>query len=808
LDGLGNNKKEWDNISKVIIEPRGKDGEITFYLDNIYLHGKSGKKDLLDPANLPRPYTDIPKVHKPLNKISHAGFAFVAGNMGFWENEKNPTNAEEFCRFSSSLAVSAYGFDGYEKAGKLSEKMYKLGRPLLVEHPNAKGFAVELTEAQAWCVRWDGESNNLTPGKFNIVHTGCVCNPAFLEMNKRRADAILASGINTFCVVDYVWPYCSGRWGYSKADIEAYRKALNGTDGGLKLVEGDKTRDITFWDYFEDHSGFTFKPEDLGYKSWDEYTPTTEDEAWADDGPKRRNMYLFVTLNHYEWLKFLQNVGLYMESKGGNLWIIPNPEDIGTCVDFIYAGRIAGLQCNFPEYFGNPMWADALYRSGGYLARNYHEAGHFIGPCFETNAGGHGRPYYDVQVSYAAAYGLCASMQADVIKNDFLDEAPISVISNPKNASEFDRFRDTMSKVYAFDQYKLDKPKRLETKVAVVASRNVNRYCSSIFFTLNATRSIWDGSPAMALAAEGMAFDLMNIIRYSPIEEYSAIFWGLADVPPASVERIKNWLANPANVLVCHSSQPTRRNKGLTYNPYKIHDQRSIGDPDGGKPWGLPKISLIKSPENSIIDKVAKPFDKVFTVGEMIELPEDLYEAKGGKVLLSASGKPLVSEFRVPLGGRVIYLHYRSGEPDTLALDRKIAATLAEYLGTKRLADSVDDVLIHSYGLDDGGAVHVLWSRKALADWDFVYDMDSKQRLTYANPGFTASIKVPVPKPAKYIVYDILADNVYKADAVDSLELKLTGVTCGICYLLPDDESGQSKLEQLRANPIHRLFRQ
>lgn len=312
----------------------------------------------------------------------------------------------------------------------------------------------------------------------------------------------------------------------------------------------------------------------------------------------------------------------------------------------------------------------------------------------------------------------------------------------------------------------------------------------------------------MALAAEGMAFDLMNMIRYSPIEEYPVIFRGLADVPPASVERIKSWLADPANVLVCHSSQPTRRNMGLTYNPYKFPDQRSIGDPNGGKPWGLPKIALIKSPKNAVIDKTAKPFDRVFLTGEKIELPADLYEAKGGRALLSASGKPLVSEFRIPMGGSVIYLHYRSGEPDTLALDRKIVAAIAEHFGAKRLADSVDDVLVHSYRLKDDGVVHVLWSRKTLNGWDFVYDMNSKQRLTYANPGFNAAVKVPVPKPGRYIVYDILADKVHKADAVDSLELKLTDVTCGVCYVLPDNESSQSMLDQLRANSIHGLFNQ
>ncbi|MEN6372230.1 MAG: hypothetical protein ABFD64_09490 [Armatimonadota bacterium] len=804
---LGDKEDNWDIINKITVEPGGKDGEITFYLDNIFMSGPAGKKDLLDPDNLPRLYTDIPEDHKPLNGTNPAGFAFLTGSMNFWENRLHPTNLDDICKLSPSIAIASCGFDGYDRAGKLSERLVKLGRPLLEEHQDGHDFAVEMTEKQAWCTRWDGESNNITPNKFDTGHSACHCNADFINMNKRRADAIMASGINTLCLVDYVWPYFGGRWGYCKSDIKAYRKALNGTDGGLKLIEGKRTRIATFWDYFADYSGFKFKPGDLGYKSWDEYTPTTEQEVIKGGETARRNMFVFITLNHYEWLKFLQDIGLYMKSKGGNLWIIPNPEDLGDAADYIYAARMEGLQCNLPEYFGNPEWTDALYRSGRYLAKNVRESGNLAGPCFETGVCGHGKPYYDSQVSYAMAYDVCTALETNIIKNDFLDEAPINQIDNTANAAQFDRFRDTMSKVYAFDQYKADKPKKSESKVAVVTSRNINRYRGDIFYGFAARKDQWDGCAAEALASEGLSFDLMDPIRYAPLEDYKAIFWGVTEVPPACVERIRKWLvADPSHVLICHSSQPTRRNGGLMFNLHWFPEQRSIGDPNGGKPWGLPKITQITAPKDAVIDRISKPFEGVFSIGEPITLPNDLYEAKGGKVLLSASGHPLVSEFWLPSGGRTVYLHYRSGEPETLALDRKVAAALAEYLGAKKVANSVDDVMVHSYGMKDGGTAHVLWAKKTLDDWSFVYDMNRKQRLLYTNPGFNAAVKVPVSKPGKYIVYDMLTGKTNRVKAKDTLELTMSDVTCGVYYVFPDNKSGEAKLEKLKASPVHELL--
>lgn len=799
---LGNKKPDWDDITAIILEPSGKGGEITVYLDNMYIKGPAGSKDLLDPANLPKAYSKPPEKRYPLNKVSPAGRAYIAGSANFWTYEENLNGV---CSISPSIGISTGGAITPEKSSTLSAQLSKLGRPLMQEHQDGQDFEVELTEAGAWCERWDGESNNKTPGKFDKGHSACICNPEYMKMNKRRADAIIASGINTLTLVDFVWPYWGGRWGYSEADVNAYRKSLSGTDGGLRLIDKTGRRTISFWDYFKDYSGYVMKPSDLGIESWNEYKPTTENEAWPDNGAKRRNMYLFTTLMHYQWLKFIQELGLYMESKGGHLWIIPNPEDLANASDYVYAAHLAGLQGNLPEFFGNPLWTEAIYRSGGYLSRNAREGSRLLGPILETNAGGHGKPYYDAEVSYAVAYDLCASMNADVMKNDFLDETPFNVVSNPANAGQFDRFRDTMSKVHAFDQFKKDKPVHPISPIAVVTPRNINRYRGDLFYGFGATDNTYDGSLGDALSKEGFVFDMMDTISYAPIEGHRVVFWGVPEAPIPSIERIRKWLAsNPANVLVCSSYQPTRRISGLGYCPW-ITPQDFIENPLGGKPWGLPAISKDADFKGGTIDAVKAPFAQVFKVGESIALPDGIYTAKGGRVVLSVSGHPLVSEFKGPGGSKVIYLHYRAGEPQNLSLDRKIASAIASHYGGKQLADSVDNIIVHSYGMG-ADSVHVLWDRKSLNEWEFIYDGNRKQRLVYNNPAVDSLVRIPVAHKGVYVVYDIFNNTSTTVGAEKTVDLKLVGRTCAVYYVFESGKAADKKIAQLRKMPIHGLL--
>jgi hypothetical protein len=396
-------------------------------------------------------------------------------------------------------------------------------------------------------------------------------------------------------------------------------------------------------------------------------------------------------------------------------------------------------------------------------------------------------------------------MHADMMKNDFLDEAPFSTMNDPSNEYHFDRFRDAMSKVYAFDQYKADKPSRPRSDVAVVTSRNITRYRGDLFYGFGSTEKTWDGAFAWALSQEGIVFDLMDPIRYAPVEDHRVIYWGMAESSKAMIERVRKWLISaPSHVLICSGYQPTRRISGLFYNPWNFR-QDFIEDPNGGKAWGLPVISALSSITEGTIDKAAGPFSTAFKVGDQIALPGGLYSASGGNVLLSVSGHPLVSAFTGPGGSKVIYLHYRAGERDTLALDRRIASVLSTYLGSVRVANSVDDIMVHSYSIP-GGSSHVLWARKATESWQFIYDGNRNQRLQYANPGFNSSVTIPVQKSGDYILYESLTDTVTRVNADTTVRLQLNGALCAVYYVLPTTPAGVAQLDQLRSSPIHKLL--
>jgi hypothetical protein len=796
LWGLGNDQRNWETISAFGLEPNGEGGELTCYLDNIILAGPTGHANLLDPDLLPTPYPRPDGPAAPLNAAGPAGTAYLAGSAGGFTQEPKASLVEKLAALSPSIGFSASGFGSPAGMARLSERTRGLGRALVQEDSVGGSFAVEITAAGAWGTRFDGAGNNTTPGQFNVMHTATVCHPAVLALHQRRADACLAAGINTLVFFDYVWPYWGGRWGYGEAEVAAYRKALAGTDGGLRVAAAGGERDIAFWDYFADYSGYLMQPADLGLERWEDYVPVTEAQAWADEGVKRRNLFLLVTLNHWEWLKFLNDLGLYLRSRGGALWIIPNPEDLGDAADFVYAARLVGLQGNFPEYFGNPLWTEALYRSGPYLSGNCRAAGTFIGPQLETGVGGHGVPYYDAEVSYATTYDLCAALEADVIKNDFIDETPFAVLTDRAHP-QFDRFRDCLGKVYAFDQFRLDQARRPASAVAVITPRNINRYRGDLFYGFGATASSYDGCLAEAMAREGLRFDFMDALAWAPIEAHRTVFWNYPEAPLAAVERIRQWLAGDASrVLVCHSYQPTRRMRGLHYNPWNWA-QDVVEDPDGGAAWGLPRISKLPFAGGAVTGALA-PLDTAFTVGERLTLPAERYEAAGGRALLEVDGKALVSEFGGPGGSRVLYLHYRAGEPGTVDLDRRLLRALAAALGAERLAASVDAALVHSYRIAEG-SVHVVWNRQALEGWDFVYDGNRRQRLRFQQPGVTVSARVPVPSGGEYLVYEALRDQSQVIVTQESVELPLAEVACGVYYLLRNDEPGRAKLDQVRA---------
>ena len=805
---FGNGKREKDLLNSFHIEPDGKEAYVNIYLDNIFITCKDGRKiDLLSSDSVIPAYSKKTDFLFEMNTISPYMKAFVAGDAIAWAGEENLDKIKKFKSLFPSFAVSNGGYINHIPYGEVSQNTQKLNIALMGENQDAWDFQFDITKAGAWCVRFDGESNNITPNKFDTGHSACINHPDYVEMQKRRIDAAVAAGIPRFTFVDYVLPYFGGRWGYSEADKIAYKKALLGTDGGIKIKnDNGELRTIYFWDYYEDNTGLRFSPADLAISSFEDYEPITdENEAWNDTGAKRRNFNVFLSLNHYSWLKFLDTVGAYYAEKGGEIWIIPNPEDVYTGVDYIYGNRLAYLGGNLLEYFGNPVFLDTIYRSGRYLADDAKKANTLLGPVLETNAGGHGVPYYDPWVSYAVAYDLYSALNATVTKNDFLQNQSFEEMTNPENTYAYDRFRDIAVKQIAFDNYKADIPEREKTSVAVISQRNPNRLKSTPFHDMKATPHIWEGSPAISLNENGYNFDLIDTVSFSPIEDYNAIFIGVTDIPKTTAERLRNWLENGNNTLVFSANQPFNRADGIHYTLWHNSEFFRISDENLGKDFNIPTVKYTDNSQKLKVDKVSSIFKNTFDIGDEIEIIDGYYDlGNTGEVLLSAGTKPIVSKINCGKGS-VIYLHYKAGENLNNNLDDKIFSALAEHFGLMQEYKSNENLYVHKYNIDTGYSV-ILWSKEVLDKWEFIYDGNLKQRLSDKAVGISETALVKI-KNGDYIIYNVTFGTVEKQKVSNEyIELELNETTCGVYYILPDNQKSMDKIDSIQKSLLEPII--
>jgi hypothetical protein len=780
------------SMTTFVMEPHGENGAVDFVLADLTARGAEVQRSLLDAREFPKPHvipSDAPRV-PPLD-IDETGRAFVAGNVNyFYVSERTGPVVEDLAaRWPLSGISASIGPRGHAALVSLSERCRAAGVPLMAENAVNAGFNVELSMADAWATRWDGAGNNVTPGAFMWQHTGDICHPRFIELVKQRSEFLASAGVTRMVFVDYVWPYWGGRWGYGPAAVAAYRAALQERDGGILLRRADGERRFSFWDYFRLYGDGPWTPDRVGLATWDEYEPVTEQQAWTAGQNARRNMFLLVTLQHYLWLRFLDDIGGHYASLGGKLWVIPNPEDLGNASDYVVLGAMAHVRGKMGEWFGNPNWTDPLYRSGPYLSSVYRDAGNLLGPVHESGAGGHARPYYDPEVAFAAAYDVYAAIRAEVMKNDFLDGAPLDRMRDPANEWAYDRYRDTMMKLDAFHRFRADDPRRAPSRVAVVCQRNVNRYSHSIFFSFGEHPRRRHAHLAATLAREGAMFDYLDPMPFAPLEDHDVIFWDAEEAPEHQFQRIAAWLRDaPGRTLVCMGNQPARRVDGLLYNPWGQR-QHEAPHPDGGAPWGLPRITRRDLASLSAGAPHAW-FAAHFSTNEQITLPPTgYYDGPGGAPLLGDPETPLVSRFDLTNGSQVIYLHIRAGgnrrpdQPGTEELDRRLVRGLIAGLDLPTVVPAPDaDTMAHRYELESDGAVFALWHRPSLDAWDFIYDGNRKQRLAYRADGARLRLNLVLDKPATLI--DVISGQRLEADA-GPVAFEVADRTCALVYQIP-----------------------
>jgi hypothetical protein len=771
---LGNGKLEWDRVGSWAIETsRGKG---VFYVDNPCLLGPGGKRvDLITTAD-DGAVVD-PAWKEPL-RIPPPGRVYFPGLSR--QNLMDAGTPAKWVKLLGDVCTSAYGAPAVHD-------LRQAGMDVFFYSAFADGFTRYLTRRQAWDMNAAGGTPNTTPffeKWYNGYHCLAYGHPAVMEAGKQRVDALVKSGIGAWVIVDYTFPWSDGPFGYSEANVAAYRRDLTGTDEGLHIRDAGKETVIRFADYFRGYNGFTPKLSDLALGSWQEFTPPKGEAKTVTD---RARWETFLYLRSYEWLKLPDRIGRYYQSKGGHgIWVIPNPEDSWGSSDYMYLTRIAGARNLFPEWFGNAGFiAEGAYAGVPYLREQADRGGSRLSVLFETGAGGHAQPYWDWRIAYTASYTLTAISRGEDLDNDFLDESTYETQSDPKNAAQFNRFRDGVSKALGFQQARAEKPRRPAAPILCIGERPPARACNSIFFGVG-------GSPysfAPALSRSHLLFDLRDSFELEKaINRYDVVAYSPMSPRVGDAARLQQWLsATPGRTLVTHTFVPTRDATDF------LGTDRSaaFGAHATSAAFGLGEVTST-GVSRCKITAAALGWQDLFPIGEDIELPSPLTKCSTGEALVSTDAGPLISRVKVG-ASQVIYLHF-TGEDGlkqpVLGLNMRAmtaiarAATDTAKAKLAPLCDPDPDTLLQVFDVP-GGKFAVLWDAPTLNKWEFKYEPGIPP-LKYEAPGVDRALRLPVAGQSA-LVYDFWQDRLQAVSPQDGrVALPIKGTICGLYYYGPD----------------------
>jgi hypothetical protein len=209
----GDKKLDWSKISGIGIEPSV--GKAVFYLDGVRLLGPGGAKMEVFDASDDGVLAD-PKWREPIHKLDRAGVVVFPGIA----REGYGSSPAKIAQLVGRVATSVYGPDDVRR-------VLAMGVQPLYYSAYAEGFTKFLTRRQGWDMNSRGATPNTTPffiEGFNGYHTLAYGHPAVTEVGKRRVEALAKSGIGTWMVVDYTFPWADGPQGYAEADVKAYRE--------------------------------------------------------------------------------------------------------------------------------------------------------------------------------------------------------------------------------------------------------------------------------------------------------------------------------------------------------------------------------------------------------------------------------------------------------------------------------------------------------------------------------------------------------------------------------------------------------
>ncbi len=731
---LGDHRLDWSRIDAVVIEPSR--GRASFFIDALHLAATDGSRSQIWTARWSDPFVGGER-GSGANPLPPPGGLYFPG---LWNGRLGDT-AQQLLRLLGGVGTSS-------RLPLESTGIRAAGLRVIHYSPWAEGYEKLVTQQGGWDVNLSGRSSNDVPfgvDALNGVHGLALAHPVVAEIARRRIDALVAAGIGVWMLVDYVFPWSDGPYGYAPDMVAAYRRDLMRTDEGLFVRVRTESRRVDFATYFNDYCGFFPQPEQMGLRGWHEYVPPRtgvpgHGQAWV----------LFLYLRSYEWLKAVDKAGRYFQGRGGDgIWVVPNPEAPWASSDYVYLLRSAGVMNLFGEWFGRIADScEALYASGGWLRAEADRRGGRISIMTESGVMGHGPPYWDWRIAFGGIYSLASAIGADDLDADFLDETPFDQMSKPEHGPPFDRFRDAVAKAKAFRLARQDGFRRPRARILAIADRPPARAeAGSIFYHLDQPHSL-----ARALSRAHLRFDLRDSLDLARVlDEYDVVVYAPTAPRVGDLALLRRWLeAKAGRTLVTHSFVPTR---AMDEGWGADKGARLGARPQGGL-LGLGQISQGEAAEITV-DVAATEWASAFPRGKRIVVPSPLVRATEGEVLVGGREGTLVTGARVGRS-RVVYLHFPPATAGADELARRAVSVVASSMGMRPFVVADPDTAVQLYEAGGVAAVSV-WDRPTMAKWPFRYEQ-GVPRLELRASGLHRRVELPVTRRGRWIVYDFFGD--------------------------------------------------
>ncbi len=748
----------WQNIDNIMfnLAIAGK-GELNFKISGLTIHYADGTSARPFSA-WQDPYWYFPK-SEPYPMLPALRHTNVHGSgIYYFETEKGRNNFLELQKYIPNLSFQQYTC----LPELLRARDYLRAHNMTAAYQGAGPFLWQkAVELDALSVETDSyELLNERHHKMDYT------SPAWREIWEHTAARFGQYGLPEYQTID-----SNFRVEAEKVDRNA-PAILNGEDHGIPFHDG---RTLKFWDYFEDYTGFRWRPEELGYQSWAEHKVTPANlytRAGAAPQTVKRG-YLDTMIRHYAYIRFHSDAGAAFRKHGVRYLVMNNGDDWRNGNDWIYNVRSAGMGGFVEEtYFYHPDTVLKAYHLSRAMRKVYGALDRHHRLIAELGKGGHGPIYWAPEYSYAALFDICASKPYDSMEMDW-PSASMEDQLVPANRYDYDRFCDYMAKCLAYNHATLGETVTPDEHLGHV-------------FSLQETRTLYAG-PRHRLLAPAAEKENFPISRLTPQlfdkEEQAKAKFVVNDcyaLPAGMAQTLLAWVkSGPGRILVLHGAAAGRRIDGTMWSEVFGWDQVAMNAPE----------------------QFAELFGRLTFAGG-----RTLTE-KPGKIIFKDADGPALSFYDCGNSSGVYFYHHTPGlDP---ARDGRIAGHLLKKHNIQPTAESGGELYVRAYRHADNLLSYTLFDRPGLDNYKWVYSADDNGLYPWRNPGTTRKGVIRIPA-GRYTMFGMLSGKVQPV-AVGSdnrLLVTLENITADVLHFVPEGNVLRLKeLENRRADLFRFLSR-